>query len=88
MRPIDAHKIKELIDLLAEAIGEDPEPTQSSDLIKRSDAIKAIEDVAWFHQNRDKDMVSGASDEGEAWYRAQDIYDALDKVPTAKGDDY
>lgn len=84
MRPIDAHKMKELINLLAEAIGEDSEPTQQSDLIRRSDAIQAIEDVAWFHQNRNKDLVSGASDEGEAWYRAQDIYDALDNVPTAR----
>ena len=53
------------------------------DLIKRSDAIEAIEVVDWYHQNRNKDMVSGAnSDEHQAWYKADDIYKALEAVPS------
>lgn len=55
------------------------------DLIKRSDAIEAIELVDWYHQNRNKDIVSGAnSREHQAWYKAEDIYKALEGVPTAK----
>ena len=52
--------------------------------IKRSDAIEAIEEVDWYHQNRNKDMVSGAnSDEHQAWYKADDVYKALEAVPSA-----
>ena len=55
------------------------------DLIKRSDAIEAIELVDWYHQNRNKDIVSGAnSREHQAWYKAEDIYKALEAVPAAK----
>jgi len=55
-----------------------------SDLIRREDAIDAIECVTWYHQNRNKDMVSGAnSDEHQAWYKAEDIYDALEAIPSA-----
>ena len=54
------------------------------DLIKRSDAIEAIEEVDWWHQNRNKDMVSGAnSAEHQAWYKADDVYKALEEVPSA-----
>ena len=56
----------------------------SEDLIKRSDAIDAIECVTWYHQNRNKDMVSGAnSDEHQAWYKSQDIYEALENIQSA-----
>ena len=56
----------------------------SEDLIRRSDAIEAIELVDWYHQNRNKDIVSGAnSREHQAWYKAEDIYEALEAVPSA-----
>lgn len=56
----------------------------SDDLIKRSDAIEAVENVTWYHQNRNKDMVEGAnSDEHQAWYKSQDIYEALEALPYA-----
>lgn len=56
----------------------------SDDLIKRSDAIEAVENVTWYHQNRNKDMVEGAnSDEHQAWYKSQDIYEALEALPSA-----
>ena len=56
-----------------------------SDLIRRSDAIEAIEGVDWYHQNsRNKDMVNGAnSDEHQAWYKADDVYKALKEVPSS-----
>ena len=52
------------------------------DLIRRSDAIEAIENTDWWHQNRYGTMVSGAnSDEHQAWYKAEDVYKALESVP-------
>ena len=54
------------------------------DLISRAEAIEAIELVDWYHQNSNKDMVHGAnSDEHQAWYKAQDIYEALESLPPA-----
>ena len=56
----------------------------SEDLIRRSDAIEAIENTDWYHQNRNKDMVSGANSyEHQAWYKADDVYKALEAVPSA-----
>lgn len=55
-----------------------------SDLIDRQAAIDAIENIDWYHQNDNGDMVSGASNEHEAWYRADDIYRALESVPSAQ----
>lgn len=54
-----------------------------TDLISRQAAIDAIENTDWYHQNANKDMVSGASNEHEAWYKAEDIYRALESVPSA-----
>lgn len=54
------------------------------DLISRQDTIDAIEHVTWYHQNRNGQMVSGAnSDEHQAWYKAEDVYEAIEAVPTA-----
>lgn len=55
-----------------------------NDLISRAEAIEAIENTDWYHQNQNKDMVHGANDdEHQAWYKAQDIYKALEAVPSA-----
>ena len=63
-----------------EALNHEP----SEDLISRAEAIEAIEIVDWYHQNSNKDMVHGANDdEHQAWYKAQDIYKALEAVPSA-----
>ena len=54
------------------------------DLISRAEAIEAIELVDWYHQNSNKDMVHGANDnEHQAWYKADDVYKALEAVPSA-----
>ena len=56
-----------------------------SDLISREDAIEAIEEITWYHQNRNREMVSGAnSTEDQAWYKSQDIYAALEALPSAE----
>ena len=56
-----------------------------SDLIEREAVIEAIEGTDWYHQNRNKDMVSGANDdEHQAWYKADDIYKVLEAIPSAR----
>ena len=56
-----------------------------TDLIKRNEAIEAIENIDWYHQNASKEMVSGANpDMHQAWYKADDIYKALESVPSAQ----
>lgn len=54
-----------------------------SDMIKRSDAIEAIEIVDWYHINRNGDLVSGARSDGTALYKAADVYKTLEEVPSA-----
>lgn len=57
---------------------------RSDELISRENTIDAIEHVTWYHQNRSGQMVSGAnSDEHQAWYKAEDVYEAIEAVPTA-----
>ena len=54
------------------------------DYIKREDAIEAIEDTDWYHINSQAEMVHGANSElHQAWYKAIDIYSAIDSVPSA-----
>ena len=60
-----------------------------TDLISRQAAIDAIENTDWYHQNANKEMVIGASNEHEAWYKAEDVYKAMESVPSAQlSDDY
>lgn len=57
----------------------------TDDLISRQAAIDAVEEITWYHQNQNKEMVSGANSElHQAWYKADDIYAALNNVPTAE----
>ena len=56
-----------------------------SDLISRQAAIDAIDDVDWYHLDNRGEMVHGAnSSEHQAWYKAEDVYTALDSVPSAQ----
>ena len=55
--------------------------THACDCISRKEAIDAFDNLEWFHQNANKDMVSGAnSAEHQAWYKADDVYRVLDEV--------
>ena len=55
------------------------------DLIKRQYAIDAIENITWYHQNANKDMICGAnSEEHQAWYKVEDVYKALNCIPSAQ----
>ena len=54
------------------------------DLISRQAAIDAVENTDWYHQNANNDMVLGATDEHQAWFKAEDVYSALESVPSAQ----
>ena len=55
------------------------------DLISRQAAIDALEEVDWYHQNKDKDMVLGANpSEHQAWYKEDDIFKTLEALPSAQ----
>lgn len=56
-------------------------------LIYLDDAIEAIEELDWYHQNCNNEMVSGAnSSEHQAWYKADDVYEALEKLPAVQSE--
>lgn len=52
-------------------------------LVDADAVMDAIERTDWYHQNESKDMVLGAnSQEHQAWYKEQEIYAAVENVPT------
>lgn len=56
-----------------------------SDLIDRRATIDAMEETDWYHQNRSGEMVHGAnSDEDQAWYKAEDVYEVLERMPSVQ----
>ena len=56
-----------------------------NDLISRAAVVDAIEGVDWYHINKNGEMVHGANDaEHQAWYKADDIYAAIERVPSAQ----
>ena len=55
------------------------------DLISRAAVVDAIDGVDWYHQNQHGEMVHGANpDDHQAWYKAEDIYKAVENVPSAQ----
>ena len=55
------------------------------DTISRQAAVDAVEEIPWYHQNKNGEMVHGAnSREHQAWYKADDIYHALYTLPPAQ----
>lgn len=55
------------------------------DVIRRQAVIDAIETTTWYHQNKNLEMVSGAnSKEHQAWYKAEDVFDAIANVPSTE----
>ena len=60
--------------------------TTNTDLIKRIE--ETIDNVDWYHQDSNKDMVLGANpDLHQAWYKAEDIYRALESVLSARSEE-
>lgn len=50
-------------------------------LVEREKVRDAIEDLDWWSQNRNNEMVQGAESRENAWYKVTDVYMALDAVP-------
>lgn len=58
---------------------------EEKDLIRRSEAIDVIENTDWYRQDANNEMVLGANpDMHQAWYKAEDVYKALESVPSAQ----
>ena len=56
-----------------------------SELIRKWDAIYAVEGVDWYHINERGELVKGAnSKDHEPLYKAKDIYEALENVKTVQ----
>ena len=57
----------------------------AEDLISRKTAIEAMEDVDWYHINKDGQLTHGAnSKEDEPLYKAEDVYKVLNDMPSAQ----
>lgn len=55
------------------------------DFISREDTIEKMEEVDWYHQNKNGEMVHGANPaEHQAWYKAEDVYKVLEDMPSAQ----
>lgn len=56
-----------------------------SDFISREDTIEKMEEVDWYHQNKNGEMVHGANPaEHQAWYKAEDVYKVLEDMPDVR----
>ena len=54
-------------------------------LIDKQTVIDAVELLDWYHINDRGEMVHGAnSAEHQAWYKAEDVYAAIEGVPSAQ----
>ena len=69
----------------------DAESATTTDCISRQQAIGAIEGVDWYHVNSKGELVCGSTSDEESWYKAEDIYKAIESLqpvtPTVNTDD-
>ena len=73
---------------LSEAIKILSQCATDGDTVSRQAAIDAIDCVDWYHQNKNGEMVHGAnSKEHQAWYKSQDIYTAIEQLPSVQPDE-
>ena len=76
---------KDAIKALPSAQPTGTKTVQVDDCISRAAIVDAIEGVDWYHQNENGEMVHGAnSAEHQAWYKAEDIYKAIESMPSAQ----
>lgn len=55
----------------------------SKEYIEREALKSEICDTTWYHTTTHGSVVIGAENENEALYIGKDVYDAIDRVPTA-----
>lgn len=54
-------------------------------LIDADKLLDAVEEIDWYHLNNRGEMVHGAnSDDHQAWYKSNDIYEVISKAPTVQ----
>lgn len=51
------------------------------DCISRADVVEAIEGVDWYHVNSKGELVHGSTSDEESWYKAEDVYKAIESLP-------
>ena len=56
----------------------------NNELISRDALNETIDKITWYHINSDGELVEGAHDDGDALYKAEDIYKAIDNAPTVE----
>lgn len=50
-------------------------------VICRQQVVEAIEGVDWYHVNSKGELVHGSTSDEESWYKAEDIYKAIESLP-------
>lgn len=60
----------------------------NNDLIGREALKETIDKIPWYHINSHGEFVEGAHDDGDALYKAEDIYNAIDNAPTVNIPNY
>ena len=69
----------------ANELAEKVQNAPNDDFISRKAAIEAMEDVDWYHINKDGQLTHGAnSKEDEPLYKAEDVYKVLNDMPSAQ----
>ena len=77
--------LRKAVDMAIEALSEPSRQGQQNGLISHRDAIEAIDEITWYHQNANKDMVRGAnSAEHQAWFKVDDIYKAIECLSSSQ----
>ena len=64
----------------------DAESATTTDCISRQQAVDAIECVDWYHVNSKGELVHGSTSDEESWYKAEDIYEAIESLPAVAPD--
>lgn len=64
-----------------ESVEGDAESATTTDCISRQQTIEAIEEVDWYHVNSKGELVHGSTSDEESWYKADDIYKAIESLP-------
>lgn len=54
----------------------------NNDLISREALKETIDGITWYHINSHGELTEGAFDDDDAFYKAEDIYNAIDNAPT------
>lgn len=73
----------EALDLAIEALKESQTTHDQMDAcyLAKKQAIEAIEGVDWYHVNSKGELVHGSTSDEESWYKADDIYKAIESLP-------